>query len=276
MGRELYDGNTAARAVFDMAEQIRPGTIEQIFNGTLEELTKTVNTQPAMFCVELAAAEALAAAGIMPASLAGFSLGEIAALAFSGAVGREDGFRLVIKRAELMQKASESSDAAMAAVLKLEDDSVEEICRGFDSVYPVNYNCPGQVSVAGPASELAAFGQKVKEAGGRFMPLKVSGAFHSPFMREASEGFKAALTGYDIKAPGMPLYSNMTALPYEGDPAPLLAGQICSPVLWRRTVENMIAGGTDTFIETGPGKTLSGLITRISDKVRVHTADEYL
>ena len=274
MGRDLYESNAAARAVFDMAEGLRAGTIDLIFNGSDDDLRKTANTQPAMFCVELAAAAALADAGVAPSCLAGFSLGEITALTFSGAVSYADGFKMVSLRAQLMQTASESVNASMAAVLKLDDKVVESICREFTDVYPVNYNCPGQVVVSGPADELAIFGQRVTKTGGRVMTLKVGGAFHSPFMRVAANEFLSGLSSFDIKSPGIPLYSNMTAEPYNGDIISLLAGQMCSPVLWSKTIQNMLAAGVDTFIEAGPGNVLSGLISRISADAKVFNVED--
>ena len=276
MGRDLYENNSAARAVFEMAESIRPGTIPLIFNGSEDDLKKTSNTQPAMFCVELATAAALADAGVQPVRLAGFSLGEITALAFSGAVSYEDGFRMVVLRAQLMQKAAEATNASMAAVLKLDDSVVESICREFTDVYPVNYNCPGQVVVSGPAEELAILSERIKNAGGRTMALKVGGAFHSPFMRAAANEFLTELSSFDIKAPGLPIYSNMTAVPYSGDLLPLLAGQMCSPVLWSKTIQNMINDGVGVFVESGPGKVLSGLISRISGDVKVYNVEDTL
>ena len=274
MGRELYDDSPAARAVFDCAEKLRPGTIEQCFSGSEEELKKTENTQPCLFCVDLAAAAALKEAGVSANMLAGFSLGELAALAFSGAVSYEDGFRLVCRRAELMQKASETVDAAMAAVLKLSDAEVTGLCAEFENVYPVNFNCDGQVVVAGTRDKLEGFYARVKEAGGRAMPLKVGGGFHSRFMNAASDAFAGALGEVKFGRPEIPLYSNVTAEPYDGNFSELLTKQICSPVLWRLTVENMIAAGADTFIEAGPGKTLCGFVSRISDKVRIYNVED--
>jgi len=274
MGLGLYESNMAAREVFDMAEDIRPGVLELIFHGSIEDLTKTENTQPAMFCVELATAAALQNAGVSPKRLAGFSLGEITALTVSGAVTAPEGFRMVIRRAQLMQNASESAETSMAAVIKLDDGTVEGICHEFMNIFPVNYNYPGQVVVSGAVDELPLFGQRVKELGGRVVPLKVAGAFHSPYMKAAAEEFRKSASAFDIRAPGAPVYSNMTARPYSGDPIPLLGGQICSPVLWSGTILNMICDGVDTFIEAGPGKVLSGLISRISGEVRVYNAED--
>ncbi|MCL2392221.1 MAG: ACP S-malonyltransferase [Oscillospiraceae bacterium] len=274
MGQELYESSPAARQVFDEAEKIRPGTIQQCFSGSAEELSITENTQPCVYCVDLAAAAAIREKGIAADMLAGFSLGEVAALTFSGAVSYETGFKLVCIRAKLMQQASETVTAGMAAVLKLSDEKVTELCNEFENVYPVNFNCDGQVVVAGLKTELEPFIQSVKEAGGRAMPLKVGGAFHSPFMAGASASFVDVLDAIEIKNPQIPLYSNVTAKPYESDIKQLLSKQICNPVMWRIAVENMIEAGADIFIEVGPGKTLAGLVSRISDKVRVFNVED--
>lgn len=275
MGKELYDCSAAAKAVFDACDAIRPGTSEQCFNGTKEELTVTANTQPDMFAVEVAAARALVEAGIQPDALAGFSLGEISALAFSGAVSLEDGFRLVCRRGELMQEASNAADSAMVAVVKLTPEKVEELAGQFDQVYPVNYNSPAQTVCAGLSSSMDGFKAAVKEAGGRALPLKVSGAFHSPFMASAAEGLKQVLSGMAFGAPYCPLYSNVTALPYEpGQFQELLERQVISPVRWQTIVENMVADGVDTFIEVGPGKTLAGLIAKINPDVKALNVED--
>ena len=274
MGRELYEHNSAARAVFDMAESIRPGTVEQCFSGSDEILQMTENTQPCVYCVDLAAAEALREAMIVPDMLAGFSLGEVAALAFSGAVTYEDGFKLVCKRAKFMQEASEMVDAAMVAVLKLSDDMVIDLCGEFSKVYPVNFNCPGQIVVAGESSELAAFVNRVKDAGGRSIKLKTSGGFHSPFMDEASIAFAQELEKADILSPKTILYSNTTGRPYDGNTKELLAKQICSPVRWESSIRHMLENHVDTFIEVGPGKTLCGLVQKIADNVEILNVED--
>jgi len=274
MGLKLFEYSQAARAVFGIAEKIRPGTIEQCFSGSAEELARTENTQPCLYCVDLAAAAALKEAGVDADMLAGFSLGELAALAYSGALTYEDGFRLVCKRAEYMQKASMEVDAGMVAVLKLSDSYVTAICSEFENVYPVNFNCDGQIVVAGIKYELDPFILRIREIGGRVMPLKVGGGFHSPFMASAAVGFTRALGESDIGNPLIPLYSNVTAKPYGDDVRELLEKHICNPVLWRASVENMMLAGADTFIEVGPGKTLCGLVSRISDKVRTFNVED--
>ncbi len=205
---------------------------------------------------------------------AGFSLGEIAALAFTGAVSIEDGFRLAALRGRLMQEDAESRGGAMAAVLKLDAGTVEGLCSKYANVYPVNYNCPGQISVSGLRAELDEFIRDVKEAGGRAVPLKVRGGFHSPLMASASERFGAALRDVHFYKPSITLYSNCTALPYDGDFAGLLSRQIAEPVRWQAIIERMIDCGVDTFIELGPGKTLCGLIGKINGAVRtLHVED---
>lgn len=268
MGRELCQVSPAAANVFALADSIRPGTSEQCFNGTKEELVITSNTQPDMFAVEVAAAAALVEAGIVPDALAGFSVGEIAALGFSGAVSIGDAFRLVCRRGELMQEASNEVATGMAAVVKLSPAQVEEIAAQFEQVYPVNYNSAAQTVCAGLAASMPAFRSAVKAAGGRAVPLKVAGAFHSPFMHSAAVGLAEVLSGMDFAAPRYPLYSNVTALPYEaGTYRDLLSRQVENPVRWQTLVENMIAAGVDTFIEVGPGSTLTGLIQRIAPTV---------
>lgn len=267
MGKSLYDNSPAAKAVFDMAESIRPGTIKQCFEGTKEELSITINTQPCVFAVDLAAAAAVAEKGIRPDYAAGFSLGEIAAIAFAGMLSYEDAFRLVCRRAEVMDKAANENKGAMAAVMKLAPEKVEEICSGFERAYPVNYNSPAQTVVAAAEDEIDALCDKVKEEKGKAVKLAVSGAFHSPFMASASDALREYLEGVSLEEPEIPVYSNVTAQPYEGDYKELIASQVKSPVKWQKTVENLIEQGADRFIEVGVGKTLTGLIKKINKDV---------
>ena len=275
MGESLYGVSAAARQVFDTAETVRPGTKAQCFAGSPEELSITENTQPCLFCVDLAAAQALREAGIEPDMVAGFSLGEVAAVTFAGVLTPTEGFALVTKRGAFMQAAAEQADSAMAAVLKLEHAKVETLCEKHAGVYPVNYNCPGQLVAAGLKPALAAFTADVTAAGGRAVPLNVSGGFHSPFMEPAAKQLGGVLKEMQTKAPGVPVYANYTAEPYGADDAAvLLEKQVCHPVRWQQTVERMIADGADTFVEVGPGKTLSGLIKKIDRSVTVlHVED---
>ena len=276
MGKELADKYPSAKSVFDMCDGIRPGTSEQCFNGTEEELKETKNTQPCLFAMELAAANVLFDKGVKPEALAGFSLGEVTAATAAGIFDNETGFRLVCKRGELMQTEAEKFDTSMAAVVKLTPEQVQDVCAKYSDVYPVNFNCPGQITVSGLASQMKDFSADVKAAGGRALPLKLKGAFHSPFMNAASEAFRVELENAKINKGNITLYSNLTSMPYTDDVAELLSKQICSPVLWEKIVRNMIADGFDTFIEIGPGRTLTNMIKKISADVKAQTVEEYL
>lgn len=269
MGKELYDCSVEAKKVFDTAEEISNGLKETCFNAPIEELSKTINTQPALFCVDLAAAMALKENGVNADYCAGFSLGEIPALAFSGIMSHEDAFKLVCTRAELMQKATEENPGSMAAVLKLSNEDVEEICSTFNKVYPVNYNCKGQLVVAGDKDEMPEFIKAVADKKGRAKMLNVSGAFHSPFMQTASKGMEIALEAYEVNESKIPLLANYTAEQYGTNAKELIAKQVMNSVKWQQTIENLSDLGVDIFIEVGAGKTLSGLIKKINPTAKV-------
>ena len=274
MGKELAEKYTAAAEIFQICDSIRPGTSKQCFSGTDEELKETENTQPCLFAVELAAQAVLRKEGIEPDMMAGFSLGEVAAAAAAGLMDAETGFKTVCIRGKLMQHAAEKSDTAMAAVLKLDEEQVTEICAQHDQIYPVNFNCPGQITVAGLKENMAGFAASVKEAGGRALPLKVKGAFHSPFMDEAAEAFADQLKNVDFKRGSVALYSNLTGGIYPVDVKGTLAAQINNPVKWETVIRNMIADGADTFIEIGPGTTLTGMIRKIDNNVRTYSVTD--
>lgn len=268
MGQELCEVSPAAAEIFRQAEHIRPGTQAQCFEGPAELLQQTDICQPTMFTTELAAAAALEEAGIKADMAAGFSLGELAALSYTQVVDFSTSFHLVCVRGQLMRKCAERCGSSMAAVVKLSNEAVEEICSRFEHVYPVNYNCPGQVTIAALKSEMADFSAAVKAAGGRALPLKVSGGFHSPFMVSAANRFRKHLKDIPFRAPRIPLYSNFTGLPYDGPTQKLLAQQICNSVRWEQIVRHMISQGADTFIEVGPGNVLQGLIKKIDSSVQ--------
>ena len=274
MGQELAALSPATAEIFRKADELRPGTSRQCFQGSEAELKETKITQPCMFTVEVATAAALEESGVHADMTAGFSLGELSALSFANIVDFSTSFNLVCHRGALMQTAAEAVPTAMAAVVRLSNETVEEVCAQFEGVYPVNYNCPGQVAVAGLKDTMPAFSAAVKAAGGRAIPLKVSGGFHSPFMETAADAFAALLEDVAFTAPRFPIYANCTGLPYEGDCKPLLARQICSPVRWEAIVRHMIAQGVDTFIEVGPGNTLSGLIAKIDHTVRAFSVSD--
>jgi [acyl-carrier-protein] S-malonyltransferase len=278
MGKEIYNNNSVAKNIFDLAEKIRPGTMAQCFDGRSQDLTITLNAQPCLFCVDLAIASALKDSGIVPDMVAGFSLGEIPALTFSGVFSNEQGFDFVNKRAEFMHAATQEVESSMVAVLKLDVDRIKSLAQNYSEIYPVNFNCPGQTVVAGKTSELEKFSTNVKEAGGKVIPLAVSGGFHSPFMNGAAKNLSDELSKIDILIPAYTTYSNFTAEPYPNDISEIkkqISSQVNNPVMWQRTIENMILAGVETFIEVGPGKTLSGLIKKINQDVIVKNVDTY-
>ena len=273
MGQALYHASAAARQVFDLCERLRPGTLAQCFSGTKEELSRTVNTQPCLFAMDLACAQALREAGIEAQGAAGFSLGEVAAAAFCGVLSCEDAFRFVVERGERMDECARKNPGGMIAVLRLPAERVEALCREVGDAWPVNYNCPGQVAVAGREEALSRLGERVAQEKGRFVPLAVSGAFHSPLMASAAEALYESLGRAGVHEPALPLYANVTARPYGADGRGLLARQVKSPVLWQKTIENMKRDGYTVLIEAGAGKTLTGLVRKIDPALAVTNAE---
>ena len=206
---------------------------------------------------------------------AGFSLGEISSLAYAGAYTAEEGFRIVCRRAELMAHAAAENPAYMAAVVKLGAEKIEELASKFSRTYPVNYNSAEQTVISGDPAERDAFAAEVKAAGGRLIPLAVSGGFHSPFMDGAAARFGEFLKSADIKAPSIPAYSNFTAGLYGDDVRTLLENQINHPVRWQKTVLDMAQNGADTFIELGAGSTLAKLISKTLPDAKVFSVSGY-
>ena len=233
-------------------------------------MKETQNTQPCLYLADLAAAIAVSEAGITPEGVAGFSLGELPALAFAGAYSPLDGFQLACARGKAMAKAAAEHPASMLAVMKLENSKVEEVCKQFKQVYPVNYNAPGQLVVAGAKEEMDAFSKAVREAGGRGLPVAVGGGFHSPFMDEASKEFAEAAKSFDLKKPAITVYSNFTTEPYTENVRELMEQQINHSLRWQESIERMAADGFDTFIEVGVGDTLKKLIKRILPDAKVY------
>ncbi len=270
MGKDLYDNSAAAKAVFALADE----RIQNIcFEGPVEELNTTINTQPCMFLNDLACAVALEEAGVKPEAVAGFSLGEVAAVTYAGVFTNEQGYDFVCHRGTVMQKAAEENPGTMYAVLKLSAEQVSEICTKLDKAYPVNYNCPGQIVVACSNETSDELAKAIAEAGGRAMKLAVSGGFHSPFMDSAAEGVRTYLGNVNTNSPRIPVYANLTASVYT-DAKELLSKQVNNPVLWQATIENMIADGFDTFIEVGAGKTLAGLIKKTNKGVAIYSVSD--
>ena len=274
MGRDFHESYASARNVLDSYENEYPGLLDMIFSSSADTLMKTENTQKALYAVETAIDAVLKEEGIMADAALGFSLGELSALASSGVYSYLDGFRIVSIRSRLMGEAAGKTEAGMIAVLKLDDRTVEEIASGFADVYPVNYNAPGQVVVAAAEERIGEFEEAVRRMGGRTMRLSVSGGFHSPFMDSASEGFSAAIAQFSFGKPSIPTWSNLTGGIYGSDIPGTLTRQINSPVRWSRAVKDAIESGVDTFIEIGPGTTLSGLIRRIDKSVRAFSVSK--
>ncbi len=274
MGKDLYEGIDEVKKLFDDAEAARPGTLQMMFSGSEEDLKRTENTQPCLFLVDLAAAIALEKKGIKADICAGFSLGEIVGTAFSGILSYGEAFDLVCKRGSFMQEASDKVEGSMAAVMKMDKAELEKICEEF-GVYPVNYNCPGQIVVSGEAPKMDKFKEKLTEMKARFVPLAVGGAFHSPYMKEAGEKLEKELSDegrYHLSDPSVPLYSNRTGKPYgtgRDEIISLLSSQVSNSVRWEDTLLDMKEAGVDIFIECGPGKARSGFVKRTLSDVTI-------
>ena len=275
MGQALYQDYAAAKAVFDRVEAVRPGTLAQCFESDSETLMRTEVTQPCLFTVDLACAAALEAEGVQAEAVAGFSLGEWAAVTFAGALTLEQAVPLVVTRANTMQRCADDHPGAMLAVLKLDAATVEGLCAGMEDVYPVNYNCPGQTVVACAQAQRSAVAAAVKAAGGRCVPLKVGGSFHTPVMAPASDALRDALAPMTLAPVRMPVYGNRMAQPYTQDNIKeQLALQASSPVRWHETLLALSQEGFDTFVECGPGTTLSGLVRRtLPEATALHVED---
>ena len=268
MGKNLYDNNEQAKALFEQANEILGFRITDImFEGSADELKQTKVTQPAVFIHSVVLAKVM---GIKPDAVAGHSLGEFSALTAAGALTFEDGLKLVYKRALAMQNACEMQQSTMAAILGLEDEIVEKICKEIsdqgETVLAANYNCPGQVVISGSIEGVNRACEKLKEAGAkRALPLSVSGAFHSPFMQPAKEELEAAISATEFSVPRCPVYQNVDGKPYTS-PQEIkqnLIAQLTAPVRWTKTIQQMIADGATDFTEYGPGNVQQGLIKKI-------------
>lgn len=264
MGKDLYDSNPKVKELFERANTILGFRITDImFEGSSEDLKQTKVTQPAVFLHSVA--EALTIEDFKPDMVAGHSLGEFSALVAAGAIDFEDGLKLVYARAMAMQRACELTPSTMAAVLGLEDEKVEEVCKNFEGVVPANYNCPGQLVISGPAETIKDACKAMKEAGAkRALPLPVGGAFHSPLMEPARQELAQAIEQTEFHTPVCPVYQNVDALPHTSaaEIKENLLKQLTSPVRWTQTVKNMCQDGAQIFAELGPGSVLEGLIKK--------------
>jgi hypothetical protein len=272
MGKDLYDYRKEIRDLMNSANDILGFDILSVmFDGTEEDLKKTKITQPAIFIHSVAIVKAINTIGA--GMVAGHSLGEFSALVANGVLSFKDGLELVYQRALAMQEACDINPSSMAAVLGLDDDKVEKICAEIEGlVVPANYNCPGQLVISGetPAVEKAC--EALKAAGAkRALLLPVNGAFHSPLMQPAQEKLAQAIEGVKFNNPILPIYQNVTTTPVT-DPEEIkknLIAQLTGPVKWTQTIQNMVKDGADHFVEVGPGKTLQGLIKKISPSIMV-------
>ena len=272
MGKDLYEYRKEIRDLMNSANDILGFDILSVmFEGTEEDLKKTKITQPAIFIHSVAIVKAINTIG--SGMVAGHSLGEFSALVANGVLSFKDGLELVYQRALAMQEACDMNPSSMAAVLGLEDEKVEEICSQIKGiVVPANYNCPGQLVISGETAAVEEACEALKAAGAkRALLLPVNGAFHSPLMQPAQEKLAKAIEGVKFNNPILPIYQNVTTTAVT-DPEEIkknLIAQLTGSVKWTQTIQNMVKDGANHFVEVGPGKTLQGLIKKISPNVMV-------
>ena len=273
MMKDIAETIPAARAVFNDADEALGRSISSLcFEGTQEELNLTHNTQPCVLAADLAAYQALTDAGIKPSAVAGFSLGEYAALVAAGVISLDDVFPLIQKRADFMQEAVPVGEGAMAAVMKLSADEVEGLCKEVHGyVEPANYNCPGQIVVSGENDAVDQLLVKAKERKIRAMKLPVSAPFHCKMMTPAAEKLGIELSKVQMSPPMVPIFMNVDAEPelHQERIGEKLFLQAKSPVHWEETLRRMANEGIDTFVELGPGKTLSGFVKKTLSDVTI-------
>ncbi len=275
MGKDLYEQNAEAKAMFEKANEIIGFRITDLmFAGTDEDLKQTKVTQPAIFLHSVILAKTIA--DFKPEMVAGHSLGEFSALVANGTLSFEDAFKLVIARANAMQKACEIRPSTMAAILGLEDEKVEEICASItETVVAANYNCPGQLVISGSIEGVNEACAKMTEAGAkRALVLNVGGAFHSPLMEPARVELEAAIKATNFNIPTCPVYQNVNAKP-TSDPVVIqanLIAQLTGAVRWTQTVKAMIADGASSFTEVGPGTVLQGLVKKVDRQMPTASA----
>ncbi len=276
MGKDLYETSEEAKSLFEKANEILGFRITDImFSGTDEELKQTKVTQPAIFLHSVVLAKVLGS-NFKPNMVAGHSLGEFSALVSAGALSFEDGLRLVAKRANAMQKACEIQPSTMAAVLGLDDFTVEDICqRVSEVVVPANYNCPGQLVISGTIEGIDKACALLTEAGAkRALKLNVGGAFHSPLMESARVELEEAIVATDFKQPICPIYQNIDARPHTDiqEIKDNLIAQLTGSVKWTQTVIRMLEDGASSFVEVGPGNVLQGLVKKVNRAVETSSA----
>jgi [acyl-carrier-protein] S-malonyltransferase len=269
MGRELYDTNPKARELFDLAEKTTGLPLPRLcFEGPIEELTETVNLQPAITVVNLCIYQALQRAGVTPRAVCGHSLGEYSALGAAGVLGAADTLAAVRERGRLMHREAQKYPGAMVAVIGLTSEKLAGLVHPLTKEGPIglaNFNTREQTVVSGTPELVAKAGNLAKAEGARVVPLKVSGAWHSPLMAGATADFTACLEKLTFTAPRLPVYLNATAGP-ETNPKllrQLMSGQLTSPVRWAELILNLKTAGVDTWVEVGPKNVLTGLVRKI-------------
>jgi [acyl-carrier-protein] S-malonyltransferase len=281
MGKELYENYQSVKILFDKANDILKEDITNLcFNGPEDELMKTENTQPAILLVSIAAMTVLREHGFTPTMAAGLSLGEYGALVAAGVLDLEDALPLVRKRGQFMQEAVPFGVGAMAAIIGLSTEKVEECCRLAQNegmVSPANYNCPGQIVVSGYKPAVEKVCALAKDMGAkRALMLAVSAPFHSPLLEPAGLKLELELKKIRIKSPSIDVISNVHAT-MESNPSKIkgnLVLQVSSPVKWEESVRYMIDQGIDTYVEVGPGRTLNGFLRKISRDVRGYNIED--
>ncbi|WP_284037543.1 ACP S-malonyltransferase [Neobacillus sp. 114] len=282
MGKDLAEKYPEVMSYFKKADETLKVPLSQlIFEGPKEDLTLTINTQPALLTTSLAVLSFFQNSGVKPDFVAGHSLGEYTALVAAGVMSFEEGVYAVRKRGEFMENAVPNGEGSMAAVLGLDRDKLaavtEEVTNEGNPVALANLNCPGQIVISGSKKGVEDAGAKAKEAGAkRVLPLEVSGPFHSPLMKPASGQLREVLDGIDMKDAEVPVVANVSAEPVTSaaEIKDKLIEQLYSPVLWEDSVQKMIELGVDTFIEIGPGKVLSGLIKKIDKTVKIYSVSD--
>jgi [acyl-carrier-protein] S-malonyltransferase len=281
MGKVFFDAYASVRRLFEEASDATGMDLARLcFEGPEAELVQTGNVQPAITLVDLACLEALREEGVTMAAAAGHSLGEYAALCAAGVFSFADTMRLVQQRGRAMQVAADRHPGSMVAVFGLDFDTLSAICgevADVGSVEVANQNSPGQVALTGEKEALKRASELAKQRGAKLtVPLKVSGAWHSRFMAEAQAPMRAALEQVDLRPPSVPVMANISGRPHDGPAAirSALVDQIVRPVLWARSMSNLIEAGHRVFVEVGPGKVLSGLMKDISRDVKAHTVQD--
>ncbi len=273
MGRDIVDSSVEAAALFERANAVVGYDLRRIcFEGPADRLEQTDIQQPAIFATSTAIWRALhdgADLNVPIAAMAGLSLGEYTALYAAGSVGFEEALRLVQRRGELMQAAARSVPGGMVTALGLSAEQAEAVCReaaAAGRLAPANFNCPGQIVLSGERAACEAAVGLIEQAGGRAIPLKVAGAFHSEAMRSAAEGLAEVLAATPFKTPSIPVVANINCR-YHGEVDTIrawLTDQLTNPVRWQQSIEALLAAGIDRFIEIGPGRILSGMVKKIS------------